>query len=433
MSERQLGVPPRVVGKASLPSGRVGGVSLRGRRIAAIGLVFTLLAACGGNAKPASTVTLDWYVGPDRVDAAALARSCSTGDYRIVVKELPTDVEERHAALVRRLAAKDTSIDLLSLDTSFTAEFAEAQFLAPIPEDLVTAYSQDTVPTALDAATYEGALVAAPWWFDPQLLWFRGNVAERAGLDVTKAVSFDDLIAGAQRLGLTIQIDDPDGSGLAEWVNALVTGSGGELLGGKGREAEVGLQTEAGRSAAGVVEFFNEANVGPGPSRDALEAFAGPNGGFLLGPSSIISDPAVATIAADLGWSAYPTVGTTSVAPLSGVALAVPLYAKNTGRSYEAITCLTSPSVMLTLMSGAGHSSSRLTTYDDPALGTSFPMAFVTKTAVQSGRSAPKTPYWHLVRSAIDQSWRPLAEVTVDDTPAQSQRIVTARLRGELP
>lgn len=398
-----------------------------------MGLAFTLLAACGSNAKPESTVTLNWYVGPDRIDATALAQSCGTADYRIVVKELPTDVEERHSTLVRRLAAKDSSIDLLSLDSAFTAEFAEAQFLAPVPDDLAPAYSKDIVPTALSAATYEGALVAAPWWFDPQLLWYRGNVAERAGLDITKAVSWDDLIAGAQRLGLTIQLDDPDGSALAEWVNALVAGSGGELVDGKGRKAKVGLDTDAGRSAAGVVEFFNEAKVGSGPSRDALETFAGPTGGFLLGPSSVISDPAVATIAADLGWSAYPTIGTTSVAPLSGVGLAVPLFAKHSNRSYEAITCLTSPSVMLALMSGAGHSSSRLTTYDDPALGTSYPMAAVAKAAIVTGRSVPKTPYWNLIRNAIDQSWRPLAEITVDDTPKRSQHIVTARLRGELP
>ncbi len=407
-------------------------MSVRGRRIAAVGLVFALLAACGSNAKPGSTVTLNWYVGPDRIDAPALATSCSTADYRIAVKELPTDVNERHQALVRRLVAKDTSIDLLSLDSAFTAEFAEAQFLAPVPEDLIPEYSKDIVPAALQAATYENALVVAPWWFDPQLLWFRGKVAERAGLDTTKAVSWDALIAGAQRLGLTVQIDDPDGSGLSEWLNALIAGSDGELIAGTGRSAKVGLDSDAGRAAAGVVKFYNDAKVGPGPSRNALEAFAAPNGGFLLAPSSVISDPALAGVAADMGWAPYPMNGTTSVAPLAGIGLAVPLYATHTDLSYRAISCLTSPSVMRAIMSSAGHSSSRLTTYDDPALGTTFPMALVTKAAVTSGRAVPTTPYWNLVRRAIDDSWLPLTGVN-DDTPKNSQRIVTARLRGDLP
>ncbi|GAA3514720.1 ABC transporter substrate-binding protein [Aeromicrobium panaciterrae] len=398
-----------------------------------MGLALATLAACGSEPPPASTVTLNWYVGPDRVDADALAKSCGTADYRIAVNQLPTDVDDRHQELVRRLAAKDSSIDLLSLDSAFTAEFAEAQFLAPVPDDLAPAYSKDIVPAALDAATYEGSLVVAPWWFDPQLLWFRGKTAERAGIDTTKAPSWDDLIAGAQRLEVTVQIDDPDGSGLSEWVNALVAGSDGQLVAGPGRGAKVGLDTDAGRAAAGVVEYYNEAKVGPGPSRDALKNFAGPTGGFLLGPSSVISDPALASVAADLGWAPYPTVGSSSVAPLSGVGLAVPLYAPHSDLSYQAITCLTAEPVMLALMSSAGHSSSRLTTYDDPTLGTTYPMAAVAKAAVTTGEAVPRTPYWNLVRTAIDESWQPLATVTVDDTPKDSQRIVTARLRGELP
>ncbi|MDR7086149.1 multiple sugar transport system substrate-binding protein [Aeromicrobium panaciterrae] len=407
-------------------------MSVRGRRTAAFGLVFALLAACGGNAKPESTVTLNWYVGPDRIDAQALATSCNTADYRIVVQELPRDVDDRHQTLVRRLVAKDTSIDLLSLDSAFTAEFAEAQFLAPVPEDLIPIYSKDIVPAALQAATYEEALVVAPWWFDPQLLWYRGNIAERAGLDTTKAVTWDALIAGAQRLGVTVQFDDQDGSGLSEWVNALIAGSDGELIAGTGRNAKVGLDSDAGRSAAGVVKFYNEAKVGPGPSRSALEAFAAPNGGFLLAPSSVISDPAVAGVAADMGWAPYPMTGTTSVSPLAGVGLSVPLYAPHTDLSYKAISCLTAPSVMRAIMSSAGHSSSRITTYDDPALGTTFPMAQVAKAAVTSGRAVPTTPYWNLVRRAIDDSWLPLAGVN-DETPKSSQRMAAASLRGDLP
>ncbi len=408
-------------------------MSVRGRRIAAFGLALATLAACGSEAPAESTVTLNWYVGPDRVDAEAVARSCGTADYRIAVKQLPTDVDERHAQLVRRLVAKDTSIDLLSLDSAFTAEFAEAQFLAPVPEDLAPAYSKDIAPAALAAATYEDSLVVAPWWFDPQLLWFRGKTAERAGLDTTKASTWEDVITGAQRLGLTVQIDDPDGAGMSEWVNALVASGEGQLVDGTSRSAKVGFDTDAGQAAAGVVEFYHDSMVGPGPSRDALAAFAAPRGGFLLAPSSVISDPALVAVARDMGWAPYPMIGTSSVAPLAGVGLAVPLYAPHSDLSYKAITCLTSPPVMVAVMTSAGHSSSRLTTYDDPSVTSAYPMADVTKAAVTSGRAVPTTPYWHLVRAAIDESWRPLAEVTADGTPSHAQRVVAARLRGDLP
>ncbi|MCW2799800.1 MAG: hypothetical protein JWQ70_1272 [Aeromicrobium sp.] len=412
-------------------------MSVRGRRFAAavaLALGLATLAACGSSEpKAGAGPTLNWYVGPDRVDAAALAKSCTTAAYTITVKRLPTDINDRHSALVRRLAAKDTSIDVLSLDSEFTAEFAAAQFLAPVPDDLAPIYSKGIAPTALAAATYHGALVAVPWWFDPQLLWFRGNTAERAGLDTTKASSWDDVIAGAHRLGVTVQIEDLDGTGLADWVNALVTSGGGSIVDGTGRHAKVGLDSSAGKAAAGIAEFYRGSHVGPGPSKDALAGFAGIKGGFLLAPASVISDPALAAVAADMGWAPYPAVGTSSVAPLSGVELAVPLYAPHSVLSYRAISCLTSATAMRAVMTSSGHSASRLTTYDDPAVRTAYPMAAVTKAAVASGQSVPVTPYWYLIRAGIDDSWNPLKRVTAGDTPGRSEKIVRAQLAGELP
>jgi len=396
-----------------------------------------VLAACGSSdEKPGTTPTLSWYVGPDRADTTALARTCTeaaNGAYEIRVVQLPADVNARHSMLVRRLQAKDTSIDLLSLDSAFTAEFAAAQFLAPIPEELKAPFAQGIAPAALTAATYDGQLAVAPWWFDPQLLWYRGKVAERAGLDTTKPISWDDLVSGAERLGVTIQMADEDGTGLAQWVNALVVGAGGKLVDGSGRNAKVGLDTAAGRTAASVVEFYLDSDRGPGPSKSALKKFAAPDGGFLLGPSSVISDPDVAAVASDMAWTAYPTVADTSVAPLSGVGLAVPLYAPHSDLSYQAISCLTSPTALTSIMASAGHSASRLTTYDDPALSRSYPMAAVTKPAVQSGATLPVTPYWQVAEAALDDTWLPLREFSQDATLERSQKAVRAAIAGELP
>jgi multiple sugar transport system substrate-binding protein len=412
-------------------------VSAPGRACARAAAAFLLcaLAACGASPKADSTPTLTWYVGPDRADTAALAEACSSasdGAYDIRVARLPRDVDARHAMLVRRFLAKDTSIDLLSLDSSFTAEFSAARFLAPVPDDLVPAYSKDVAPAALAAATYDGQLAAVPWWFDPQLLWFRGNVAERAGLDTGKPISWDDLVAGARRLGVTIQIEDRDGTGLVDWVNALVAGGGGALVKGEGRDAKVGLDSDAGSAAASIVELYLESRRGPGPSRTALRAFAGQDGGFLLAPSSVISDPDLAAVAADMGWTAYPAVGDASVAPLSGAELAVPLYAPHSDLSYEAITCLTSPTALASIMANSGHSASRLTTYDLPAVKRSYPMAAVAKAAVTSGRSLPVTPYWHLAKAAIDDTWLPLRSFSGGSTLSSSQDAVKAAISGKL-
>ena len=405
-------------------------------------LVFALLAACSPGIKSdknsAGATILHWYVGPDRVDTKALAKACSQGsggDYELKVEQLPADADQRHNLLIRRLSAKDPSIDLIGLDDSFTAEFATAQLLAPIPDDLVPEYSKDIFPKALAAATFDGALVAAPWWFDPQLLWFRGAVGERAGLDMTKAVTWENLISGAARVGVGVEIDDANGRGVPDWVSALVSAGGGQIVNGVGRSSLVGLDTLAGRQAAGVVQFYHEASIGPGPSADALKKFAGTDGGFLLAPSSVVSDPALAAVAGEMQWAPYPVIdaSSASVAPLAGVALAVPLYAPRSDLSYKAISCLTDQPLMQALMSSAGHSSSRATTYDLSAVASSYPMAAVTKNAVMTGNAVPQTPYWQLVRASLLDTWLPLASVEASTTPAASQKSVVARLAGDLP
>lgn len=399
--------------------------------------VFSLcvLAACGTGSDTGRTPVVTWYAAPDRLDTAALARTCTEaadGAYRIEVRQLPADVTDRHALLVRRLLAKDDGIDLLSLDTAFTAELAAARFLAPVPSTLTSELSDDIVPAALAAATYRDELVVAPWWLDPQVLWYRGNTAERAGLDTTKPISWDDLIAGAQRLGVTVQVEDRDGSGLAEWVNALVAGSGGTLVDGTGRGAKVGLDSDAGRTAASVVELYDEAKVGPGPSTDALTGFAAANGGFLVASSSVIADPALVAIAADVKAAPYPVIADDSIAPLAGIGLAVPASASDPARSFDAVSCLTSPDVLRVVMTTARHSASRQSTYRDPAVKTAVTDASLVRRAVATGRTVPGTPYWSLVLAAIDETWLPVTDVTQDLTPEKSQTAVRTAIEGKL-
>ncbi|KQX72354.1 extracellular solute-binding protein [Aeromicrobium sp. Root472D3] len=402
--------------------------------VAAAAVACALLAACGSGSSPARYLpVVSWYVGPDRLDAETLAGTCNDaaqGRYRIEVEQLPADVGARRSELVQRLLADDESMDLLSLDTASTAELAAAGVLAPVPAAQAATLSEGVTPAALAAATWDGRLVAAPWFLDPQVLWFRGTTAERAGLDTTQPITWDDLVAGAQRLGVSVEIEDRDGSGLAEWVNALVAGSGGSLLGGAGRATEVGLDTAAGRAAASVVELYDDAGVGPGPSRDALTRFAGAGGGFLLASTSAISDPALAGVQTDLRAAAYPVDGTAAVAPLAGVGLAVPASARDRAEAFEAIACLTSATSLQALATGPQHTPSRVGVLDDPAVAPAFRSLDAAKASASTGVTVPVTPLWANVVDALDETWRPVAGVTQDGTPRTSQAEVEAVVEG---
>lgn len=395
-------------------------------------LVSLAVAGCGASGSDSPGV-LRWWVVPDRVDARSLAETCSAdGDYSIELELLPSGIDQRRTEIVRRLAADDGSIDILSLDTSLTAEIAAAGYLAPVPDEVEQAVSDGALPKALEAASLDDQLVAAPWWLDPQVLWYRGTAAERAGLDTTKPISWDDLLAGAERLGTTLQIDDVDGTGLSDWVRTLVSAAGGTILEGAGREPKIGLASDAGRVAAGIVQFYAGAGIGPGPSPNARSDFAGARGGFLLASSAVVTDPVLSSVVPDMKAVPYPVVEGDSVAPLSGVSLAVAEDAADPALAYDAVSCLASAESQQKMMIGSGHGATRKSVYEADEVKEAIAPSGVALDAVESGLNVPSTPYWQRVRAALRDTWLPITGVSPSTTPEESQRAVTNLVGGGL-
>lgn len=369
------------------------------------------LAACGTGEGSDPTV-LDWWVAPDGIDAAGLAADCQavTGGPEVRLRELPLDVDQRHTDLVRRLSADNGSGDLISLDSDLVPEMARAGFLAPLSEAQQQRWGTDVTPAVLATATFDGDLAAAPWWFDPQLLWFRGVVAERAGLDTEAPITWDALLAGAERLGVTVQIQDDDGTATSAWVTAL----------------------GADQTATTIIEAYRAGGLNPGPADDAADQLATSTGGFLLAPSSALSKPALQLLASQLGYTAYP-VGTGTESPGSGVSLAVTRDSDAKGAAADLISCLTTPAAQRNLAVDTGHGVPRLGVYDDETLIDESPTAEVVATALRTVQPVPATPTWNAVRRAIDDTWSPLAGVDADATPGESQRAIEAAVDGELP
>lgn len=396
--------------------------------------VMAMLAACGSaGARSGPDVVLHWYAGPDRADVQALASACTDkagGQYSIEVEPLPDDQDRRRTVLLQRLLGDDTSMDLISLDDAFTAEFADAQVLAPVPDELAEKTVEEGFPTAVDAARYRGHLVAVPWWLDPVLLWYRPSAAERAGFSMDDRLTWDKLFDAAERINVQVPIDDGRGQGIAPLVNALIAQGGDDLVRGTGRDAQLGVDGPAGKKAAELLRAYHRKGLGEGPTDEAAEQFADPSGGFMIAPVSAVSDPALASIAGDIDWAPLPVSDQTDIAPVSGYHLAVPLYAPHSRESFEAIECLTSADVMADMMTRSGHSAASPAAYEKA--GDDYPWADVTREAVDTGVAVPASPYWHLIHEAIGDTWLPLSEISAS-TPHDSQQRIEDLLAGDRP
>src|SRR3954454_15552558 len=108
---------------------------LRGRTsglVATLALAALTAAGCGGSSSK-GVATLNWYVFNEPSGSfAAAAKKCSQqsgGKYKIAVQALPTDADQQRENIVRRLAAKDSSVDIVGMDVIWTAEFAEAGWI----------------------------------------------------------------------------------------------------------------------------------------------------------------------------------------------------------------------------------------------------------------------------------------------------------------
>ncbi|MDQ3946000.1 MAG: ABC transporter substrate-binding protein, partial [Actinomycetota bacterium] len=119
-------------------------------------LATTALAGCGGGS---GLPTLNWYINPDNGGQAQLAAKCTaaaSGRYRLKTSVLPNEATGQREQLVRRLAAEDASIDLMSLDPPFVAEFAAAGFLRPFDEAEAEGLTDGVLEGPVESARWDG-------------------------------------------------------------------------------------------------------------------------------------------------------------------------------------------------------------------------------------------------------------------------------------
>ena len=133
-------------------------------------------------------MSLTWYINPDNGGQKTLAEQCSEasgGAYTITTQILPNEADAQREQLVRRLAAGDESVDLMSLDPPFVAEFANAGYLQADHRSRRrrAAHRRRARRAAWRPPYWDGELVATPFWANTQLLWYRKSVAQAAGVD----------------------------------------------------------------------------------------------------------------------------------------------------------------------------------------------------------------------------------------------------------
>jgi multiple sugar transport system substrate-binding protein len=398
-----------------------------------------LLAACGSDSGGADELV--WYINPDAGGQDAVAENCSTDEYTITTQVLPTDAGQQRIQLARRLAAEDPDIDLMSLDPPYTAEFADAGYLAEIPSDLQTQFEEQAFDSAVAAATWEDELVVAPFWSNTQVLWYRKSFVDEAGLDMTQPVSWEQIITAASDNGGTVAVQANKYEGYSVWVNALVSGAGGEIATDteQGAEANITIDSEAGDAAAGVIESLAGSEAAPADlsvsnEGTAAASFGADDGAFMVNWTFIWGNYGEDRLGDDIGFAPYPATieGEESAPPYGGIGIGVSAYSENQEEAFEAVECLTSPENQGINAELTGNMPSSAEGYEYPALAELYDPQLLELFQQSLDRAAPRTPspYWSDMSGSILSIWHPPAGVD-SETPEESATFMEEVLQGE--
>ncbi len=437
----------------------------------ALTLAFTPLAACGSDlflgddSGGGGETTLTWYINPDPTTEANLGQSgiaqrCSkeSDEYDIDVQLLPQSATEQRIQLARRLAAEDNTIDLMSLDPVFVAEFADAGFLAPIPADMQAEFSDGVLQGAIEGATWNGELVSAPLWANTQVLWFRKSMAEAAGFTYTSTpeepgvllnqdqepVTWADIIDAASEQGGMVGVQANKYEGYVVWINALIEGAGGQIVSDTeaGADAQVDIGSEAGVQAAEVVRKLAdspaaEPDLSVSNEGTVLGPFADP-GGFMVNWTFAFANyntPEFKDTFEDMGWARYPrTISEEeSAPPIGGIDIGIGAYSDDPDLAMEAAACITSLENQIQYAIDTGNMPANEEAYAAPELTEAFPADLLAlyRDSIDTAGPRPPTPYWSSIVLGVLNQWHPADSVNPQTTPQDSAAFIQNVLDGK--
>lgn len=407
------------------------------RVISVLALAATVfaIAACGGSGT-SGTVTLNWWAGNQPggsfQKAAAYCSQQSHGEYKIKVNLLGTDADSQRQSLVRRLAAGDSSIDLMAMDVVWTAEFAQAKWILPFPAADVAKLKAGRLAGPLKTATYQGKLYAAPGNSNTQLLWYRKS--QLKGEPVPR--TWQQLIDTAEKLKTTIAYTNAQYEGTTVWFNSVIQAAGGSIL------DPTGTRPVLGQPALKAIQIMKDFASGPGnptlpaakedQARQAFEVNSGTafelNYPFVY--ASAQSNTTIKGLKDDIAWAPYPSVtpGGPNRAPIGGFNWGVGAHTKHQKQAFDAATCLSSeqPERLYAQLDSLPPTLSKV--YDDPKFKKSYPFSDVVKKQIDSAGVRPVSPLYADVSLAVYTTLSPAAKLD----PPSALKQLTSRVRDAL-
>jgi multiple sugar transport system substrate-binding protein len=400
----------------------------------------TAIAACSSAGASTGPVTLNFYQYPDVSGATStMIKNCdaqSNGQYKISFQLLPQASDGQRQQLVRRLAAHDSSIDVMVLDVTWAAEFAQAGWILPWTGSAKASVLNGTLAPALQTAEWKGQLYAAPQSSNTQLLWYRSDLVK------TPPKTWAQMIADAEQLAKEgkphyIEIQGAQYEGGTVWFNTMVASAGGTILNPDATKVTLGppavkaltimkqLATSPAADPSLDVQMENQNRLAMEAGTAAFEL----NYPFVY-PSMKTDNP---KLFKNFKWALYPQVipGQPAKVTIGGNDLAVSAYSKHKALAFKAALCMRDAQNQLLGATVGGTPPTIISLYHNPKLYPDYPMHADILKALQQATIRPKTPVYQVLSIDISHQVFPVSGVDPVGTVASLKGQLTNALQSK--
>ena len=408
--------------------------SRRGARYVGVTIVGVLaaagLAACGTSSAATGPVTLNFYMFNDPSGAIQqAANNCgaqSHGRYTINYNVLPTSADQQRLQMARRLAAGDSSLDILGLDVTWEAEFAQAGWIRPWTGAFKQQAIAGTLKGPLNTAIWHGQLVAVPANSNTQLLWYRSDLVKTPPKTWAQMISDAEQLAKQGKPHL-IQIQGAQYEGTVVWFNTLTVSAGGSILNPASTAAQLG--PPAVKALSIMKQLATSAGADPslpvqteGPNQLAMEAGTSAfelNYPFVY-PAMKVDNPKLFKV---FKWAPYPSVypGRPARVTIGGIDYAISSTSQHPQLAFQAALCLRNAQNQLNAAVKGGLPPTLASVYNNPKMQSAYPFRHLILQQVNNGAVRPKTPLYQVVSVQISHLVSPPASI-VPQTTVQSLR-----------
>ncbi len=398
----------------------------------------TTLVACGGSGN--GPVTINLYGSASDADFDKILGPCNEaakGRYKIVGNLIPSDADSQREQFVRRLAAHDDGMDILGMDVTWTAEFAEAGWIRELTGAKKAAATKDVFQPPIDTATWKGKLYGIPRSTNVQLLWYRKSLTPEP------PKTWDDVLAASKKLKsqgkpYIIGITAAQYEGYVVGFNTILASLGGTLVNKDSTKVTVDEKTVK------ALEILKELATGGLASKSLSntqepELFAqmqSSEAAFTMNWPYVLSAMTAADkkVAADLGVTRIPEFapGTPSRATLGGMNYAISRYSKHPDLAYEAAMCLRSPEAQLKgALSPAGNVPVIKSVFKQAAFIKAYPMKDDILAELETAVPRPVTPLYQNISTIVSSTLSPPSSIDPEKTAKQLKDKIQQAIDGK--